>query len=72
LSHFSSHEPVLVISFHDENNFFLIEDANDAALQLLRYDRETLRKMEPASLFIDEKDWKKVKHPILQLLKRRK
>lgn len=60
MSHIFSHEPVLVLSFHDESNSFLIEDANDAALRLLGYDRETLHKMEPASIFTHEKDWKKI------------
>jgi len=49
-----------VLSFHDGSNTFHIEDANDAALLLLGYDRKTLRKMEPASLFTDEKDWEKL------------
>ena len=60
MSHILSHDPALVLSFHDGSNTFHIEDANDAALLLLGYDRKTLRKMEPASLFTDEKDWEKL------------
>ncbi|MFW5770383.1 MAG: PAS domain-containing sensor histidine kinase [Spirochaetota bacterium] len=60
MAHILSHDPALMLSFHNESNSFHIEDANDAALQLLGYDRETLRKMEPSSLFTHEKDWKKI------------
>jgi len=60
LPYLTPHEATLIVSFKEKDKSLFIEDANEQAVQLLGYDRETLLEMEPASLFKDRKDWNNI------------